>query len=128
MNPLDQRFAIAEANGYAWTEEAKQETSCASWQAYAESYGMEFIDDELPDYLNDLNAMHEVERNMTDLQKIQFTDILYNKVGRELLDWTGCYYPGELPTIDLMVIFETLHTSAAQRAEAYLRTIGKWKD
>jgi hypothetical protein len=74
-----------------------------------------------PDYLNDLNAMHEAEKVLTYEQKEQFifwmnhlhpsADIHYAEKKRELrLD-----------------VFDLVHTTAAQRAEAFLRTLGLWQ-
>ena len=57
-----------------------------------------------PDYLNDLNAMHEAEKVLTDKQAI-----LYDSILDLISGWT-------------------FHRTAAQRAEAFLRTIGKWED
>ena len=58
-----------------------------------------------PDYLNDLNAMHEAEKVLTPQQKERYcTELLY--------------------THSAMLVFST----AAQRAEAFLRTIGRWED
>jgi hypothetical protein len=63
----------------------------------------------LPDYLNDLNAMHEAEK------------ILANRY------WTRyCQYLAELGGGS--VRFMSVHATASQKAEAFLRTIGKWKD
>jgi hypothetical protein len=57
-----------------------------------------------PDYLNDLNAMHEAE---TVLNPEQLSE----------------YY------IQLAsAMFRPFRASAAQRAEALLRTLGKWKE
>lgn len=68
-----------------------------------------FVSD-LPDYLNDLNAIHTVERalNISDEQ------ITYWKNSLEFV----CNRDNTI----------TLMATAAQRAEAYLKTIGKWVD
>lgn len=58
----------------------------------------------LPDYLKDLNAMHEVEVWVRDESGLHFS--VWNK-----------YVTGLSPV-----------ATAAQRAEKLLRTIGKWKD
>ena len=79
----------------------------------------------LPDYCNDLNAMHEVIKTLDTKQQIQYADVLCRQTGKELLDYTGCYYPGENPIIDMEIIFLVHNSTALQRAEAYLRTIGK---
>ena len=82
----------------------------------------------LPNYSADLNAMHEVIKTLDTKQQIQYADVLCRQTGKELLDYTGCYYPGENPIIDMEIIFLVHNSTALQRAEAYLRTIGKWKD
>ena len=61
---------------------------------------------DLPDYCNCLNAIHNVEKKLKGMQWLNYVD--------SLLDVCGC----ETPTIT---------ATAAQRAEAYLRTIGKWE-
>ena len=67
----------------------------------------------LPDYCNDLNLMHEVEKTLVTVE----LQAKYIKWLRNLSfdrDWTEA---------DGWACFAT----ARQRAEAYLRTIGKWK-
>jgi hypothetical protein len=59
---------------------------------------------ELWDWCNDLNAMHEAEKSLTYKQ---FENYLM-----ELLDF----------------IDEPILASARQRAEAFLRTLGKWEE
>jgi hypothetical protein len=67
-----------------------------------------------PDYCNDLNAMHEAEKTLTEHQWDE-----YERVLRLVCD--GCsYYEGAGK--------ELLHATAAQRAEAFLRTLGKWEE
>ena len=60
-------------------------------------------------YTVDLNAMHEAEKIMTKDQWEDFVDYLVN-------DWS---------TPDPWK--EVCHTTARQRAEAFLRTLGKWE-
>jgi hypothetical protein len=68
----------------------------------------------LPDYLNDLNVMHEAEKMLTEHQWDE-----YERVLRKVCD--GCsYFEGAGK--------ELLHATAAQRAEAFLRTLGKWEE
>ena len=60
-----------------------------------------------------LNAMHEAEKMLTEHQWGE-----YERVLRLVCD--GCsYYEGAGK--------ELLHATAAQRAEAFLRTLGKWE-
>ncbi len=57
------------------------------------------------DHLNDLNAMHEAEATLGPMGM--------QKMAETLLD---------------MVTVPRFHATAAQRAEAFLRTVGKWED
>jgi len=70
---------------------------------------------ECPDYLNDLNAMHEVEKCITDPYKMLD---YFNHLSR--------YNDPDARSIQDS--FNIITATSAQRAEAYLRTINKWKD
>ena len=63
----------------------------------------------LPDYCNNLNAMHEAERVLNAYQRHKYTLLLR----------------GDCASVDSM--WEVAHKPAIQRAEAFLRTIGKWE-
>jgi hypothetical protein len=60
------------------------------------------------DFCNDLNAMHEAERTLTGLNRHAFCDMLLDTVADS---------PDHL--------WEVLTATARQRAEAFLRTLGK---
>ena len=75
---------------------------------------------ELPNYLEDLNAMHDAEKVLRNNQ-FHFVDYL-----REL--WC-VIHPNVKYTGDLGYIgFDFVNATASQRAEAFLRTIGKWRE
>jgi hypothetical protein len=61
-----------------------------------------------PDYCRDLNAMHEAE-------KILFTTN----------NWDACAYEAALQKETTSWAW---HSTAKQRAQTFLKTIGKWKD
>ena len=61
----------------------------------------------MPDYLHDLNAMHEAEKVLTLAQRVDYTNNLAKICGTEK---------------------EKVFATAAQRAEAFRRTIGKQED
>ena len=63
-------------------------------------------------FLSDLNAIHEVEKKLTGAQFLVYA-VELNKA-------TKCFHH---ITPAVMAC-----ATAAQRAEAYLRTIGKWED
>lgn len=67
----------------------------------------------LPDYLNDLNAMHEAEKVLTKDQDLQY-HLALTKI------CTGYGVPEFLGS--------AIRATAAQRAKAFLRTLGKWED
>lgn len=58
----------------------------------------------------DLNAMHEAEKTLTDVQCLFYPDNM-----REVIT-------------EHEASRRTWHATASQRAEAFLRTIGKWRD
>jgi hypothetical protein len=61
----------------------------------------------IPDYCTDLNAMHEAEKVLTIIEQGHYWDHL-----KDLTD-EG---------------FDQLHATARHRAEAFLRTVGKWEE
>ena len=68
-----------------------------------------------PDYCNDLNEMREVERLLDDDQWLEYMlnlqDVLQRDPHRG--KWIVCQ--------------DNMHSTAAQRAKAFVKTIGKWK-
>jgi hypothetical protein len=64
---------------------------------------------EPPNYCADLNAMHEAEKVLTGLTRHAYCDALLDTVPDS---------PDHL--------WEVLTATARQRAEAFLRTLGKW--
>ena len=99
MKPEQQRIAIAEICGY-------NRTSSISGNGPAWTKGAEYFT-RLPDYLNDLNAMHEAEENI-----------------RHDHDSWGKYLVFLSRSAPECRVFST----AAERAEAFLRTVGKWEE
>jgi hypothetical protein len=99
MKPEQQRIAIAEACG---------------WGVFANTRPTD-----LPDYCSDLNAMHEAEKVFWQIDwsyRSIFNDHLANIIKKREVnrnEWNA----------------ETLlDATAAQRAEAFLRTINKWEE
>jgi hypothetical protein len=67
----------------------------------------------VPDYLNDLNAMHEVETQMDLPTFNKYSSVLIAQV----IGWEA--YDNEHIAI---------RATATQRAEAFLRTLEKWEE
>ena len=109
MTPEAQRIAIAEACGWRCTASFKEVFFC-----WVRPDGMDHQTEWLPDYLNDLNAMHEAEKVLTGVQK----SIYISRLGDGIIRIGNVFVGG----------FDYLHATAAQRAEAFLRTLGKWED
>ena len=105
MNKELQRIKIAEACG--WKRHA-----CGL--GYYQGVHPVFMGGRaIPDYLNDLNAMHDAEKVLTEEQRIAYTNHTYDiacKVQRETEKWRW------------------ISLTAAQRAEAFLRTLGLWEE
>ena len=111
MNPEAQRIAIAEACGWKTTSDSP------NW-AYYRPDGRGW-NGELPDYLADLNAMHEAEKILTSAHQPSKGESQWS----DYLGWLG--FCGENKTRE---VYECVTASAAQRAEAFLRTLGKWEE
>ncbi len=105
MTPEEQRIIIAQACGWRQVGFGARE---GLWRH--SRCRTSILAKQLPDYLNDLNAMHEAEKMLTAKQR----DVYAAKIA----DVTGC---------DDM-LFGFIHSTAAQRCEAFLRTLNKWKD
>ena len=103
MKPEAQRIAIAEACGWSAIDDV-------SWIARVpESDLGGNRHREIPNYLNDLNAMHEAEKMLTGDQCKLYFRTLFDVVGNSLSP------------------MNMVHATAVQRAEAFLRTRGKWE-
>lgn len=105
MTPEQQRIAIAEACG--WTRCVCGDPECGAWFAPDASPDDPCLGP--PDYLNDLNAMHEAEMMLNRKQYLNYVTELGYVVGN-----TGVEY------------YDLIRATAAQRAEAFLRALGKW--
>ena len=101
MTPERQRIAIAELCGWFFSDRHWHMPNGA--QATADGGP-----DLPPDYLNDLNAMHEAQLILTYAQKCEMSAWI------EMMNCAG-YGP-------------QLFATAAQRAEAFLRTLNKWEE
>ncbi len=112
MTPEAQRIAIAEACG--WTD---CHIGSAGIGGAVERRGRpkgtppkrKYTCD-LPDYLNNLNAIHEA------VQYVRDNDMFWTKYNEWLIKICGGYK------------WEAISATSSQRAEAFLRTIGKWDD
>ena len=108
MTPEEQRIAIAEACG--WTLTDNKLHGCLPNTTQLQS---------IPWYLDDLNAMHEAESQLKPTQWRLYSDKLMVLIRDSDLLLNGS---------NIEARYKTPYATAQQRAEAFLRTIGKWKD
>lgn len=113
MTPEQQRIAIAEACGWY-----RNGTKCnGRFPAYSHpEKDCRCTVHQLPNYPGDLNDMHEAEKVLLKDADFGYKyDCELNIVVEAFED--GC--------VNYMKLW---HATAAQRAEAFLRAIGKWTD
>jgi hypothetical protein len=113
MTPEAQRIAIAEACGWTHFIKATWTTAPGLGRQFKEGDTLAIVPgrsmhEPLPDYLNDINAMHEAEKVLVQGNQIDGTVSYGNKLMRICGTHEAC-----------------IRATAAQRAEAFLRTIGK---
>ena len=120
MTDLEINIAIAEACG--WTCDKDTWTSPEGGRWARRVPGREISDEQiLPNYCRDLNAMHDAEERFND----------------EIVDVKSMYWdylalvamPDPFPGDDTFLRdYVMIRATARQRAEAFLRTIGKRKE
>ena len=121
MKPEKQRIAIAEACGWKMHDHpdclAKKEGWVSrGWETWVMNpSGLLVFKHDIPNYLNDLNAMHQAEKVLTKNKSMEYAFRLADS-------WI---LNGEDKQPDLVRGF---CATAAERAEAFLKTIGKWED
>jgi hypothetical protein len=73
-----------------------------------------------PDYCNDLNEMHDAEKYILDFSRFgRFGD----ELAKVVLGHTGT--PEDI-TLSYWALQRVTHANGRQRAEAFVKTIGKW--
>lgn len=122
MKPEQQRIKIAEA--LRW-KRIGPDNPCALWPCSSYVTGIDgfaMMDPTggscakvPPDYLNDLNACHEMEKALTREEHWAYINEL---VWLTQAEWTDSYDE----------VFVVVHATAAQRCEAFLKTLGLWVD
>lgn len=96
----DDEINVAMADAMGW----RKEDGVYVWTAN----GIDCTCDELWDWANDLNAMHLTEKTLSEANMFVMAYHIERLVSRH-----GQHY---------------FHATARQRAEAFLRTLGKWKE
>lgn len=121
MTPEEQRIAIAEMCGAKWTKFPDGVHVVLSFKtSQSEIGGNIYLGDErvmgydIPDYINDLNATFDAEKMLNhDQWRIYLGFLMGNRV---------------IPKLASMEEFHKAWCApAAQRVEAFLKAVGKWK-
>jgi hypothetical protein len=124
MSPEQQRIAIAEACGWTNIQQLDEVypggyVAEAIWWQGEPPEGSPLAGEQLiPDYVDDLNAMHEAEQFAWGMDW-KLRAIFVDHLARALNPVHGYRMQSGVDLLD---------ATAAQRAEAFLRTIGKWED
>jgi len=118
MTEQEQRIAIAEACGWTSINMGSFPTAWRHPENKSEEIGKRAVINSLylPDYCNDLNAMHEAEK----AARVHLGQT-YAKNLREVIDQDK---RGNILRHETWVYYTA---TAAQRAEAFLKTLNLWK-
>lgn len=119
MKPEQQRAAIAEACG--WRYPGSTDLKFESWKHWIPPLGSH--QRTVPDYLNDLNAMHEAEKVLLAQSKINDGESPFHRYFEQLYNLSAGSDAFNEP---MKAENWAVCTPASQRAEAFLRAIGKW--
>jgi hypothetical protein len=106
MTPLEINKAIAEACGHSYHKPSPQEIASGSYYQYE------------PNYHGDLNAMHEAEETLSHDEQLEYAELLTSNLSEEFCDLEGTREH----------VFACARFTAAQRAEAFLRVKGLWRE
>lgn len=110
MKPEAQRITIAEACGWRLDPMVSLDMKEVAIMCWIRPGNSDWQTEKLPDYLNDLNAMHEAEKVLTPRQQLYYQVFLQKLIG---LPKPGC--------------FDLIHATAQQKAQAFLQAIGKYE-
>lgn len=110
MKPEDINRAIAEHLGWRCQRHVSDENKAWATMCWIRPGNEEWQQEQIPNYAEDLNAMHEAEKTLTDE------------------DFEQHYGPFLGAAAHARSRRALICATAAQRAEAFVRTIGKWRD
>lgn len=111
MSPEEQRICIAEKCGWIKAFEEGEDEGTGSWFWHKGNQNLR----KPPDYLNDLNACHEMEKCLPDV----------NALARYADELDKLCVPVHICSLTHWQA--TVMATAAQRCEAFLKTLNLWK-
>ncbi len=118
MSPETQRIKIAEACGWKFIADYCHGEDQPPDYTTVTPDGRHLCG-HYPDYFNDLNAMHEAESFIRNAQDQM-------RYASEVLIAMGFDDLMEASDLNVDYCWHAMGATAAQRCEAFLRTIGKW--
>lgn len=114
----DEQINISIAEACGWHDlSIVDKTACGLKQKVTSLNGRY---EPIPDYVNDLNAMHEAEHRLC---KLEFGWRTYADALEDVVGVNGSW--AVMGEADKRLV---LHATSRQRAEAFLRTLGKWEE
>ena len=124
MNNDSIKIAIAESTGWEWMR--VDESPWFSWflngerkTIALEEYQKNVSLGKLPDFCGDLNVMAQTCQTVSETGHYKFLGHLYSIMRGEVTD----HGDNKFSAFNVAIM---VHATARQRAEAYLKTIGKW--
>jgi hypothetical protein len=132
VNPIAQRIAIAEVGRkwFKWGDApgesnrflvVPKENNGSFLLCDKPSHGIPCNLSELPDYLNDLNAMHEAEEKLNNSKD-------GSRFGQILASIVLGLNETEIITLNAWAAMRLARATSSQRAEAFLKTLNLWND
>jgi hypothetical protein len=126
MTDEEMRIAIAEACGWKKPDDPEVMKFKVGWTS-AEKWwmcpgGVLRLKHDIPDYLNDLNAMREAESCFVGDASKAMTYAMH------LLRTCRLSIASEYDELNVDYCWHACHATARQRAEAFLKTFNLWKD
>ncbi len=113
MTPEEQRIALAEWDGWKYSPSANSSIKHEAVMAWYRPGNPPWHLEQLPDYLNDLNAVHELEMKMRGTLEQYHNDPVMHRRWKEYQ-----YY---------LIQRYGASATAEERCEALLKTLNLWK-
>ena len=132
MNEEQQNIVIAKLMGAKWVKSFNRQTPNKAVLVFVKRLSLDYGDEivyvnesdenftkvvhaHVPDYCNDLNAMHEAENHLKPDEKEIYWNYLFDHCDGTVFSRVEDDY-------------KMIHATAAQRAEAFLKTLKLWKE
>lgn len=123
MKDQEINAAVAEACGWVAVRRYQKSQTESVYVGYgpANPFPHDKGEEQISDYCNDLNAINSAVKSLGRLPGFRDVDEVRDCYSRHLgnVAWRGESFRQE---------FKVIEATARQRAEAFLRTVGRWKE